>query len=307
MKTGFHTPPICKESDIFLRVVGFAFAAFFLLLGCDESPGPHPAIEQIQPERGVPGQTIHIQGRNFGSSVGDSTVSFTRHSSGVLAEVVDWVDDAIRVTIPPDAASGFTYVRVVVDGRSSNLFPYHILGDSPPDDVQDDAADTEVPETTPDDPTAEPNGGYQVDIELDAEPNGAVIWPEVGEVYHDTFELLIMGQDLPALAGVAFVLEVGDEISLVRVGNQNGLAPAGVRTKLLAEQRGGVVVVGYTQLERRRQGVDIGEPMVLLGLLFRIESTGSFDLDFVQPRTHLRNGHRQYIEGRTIDARVTIR
>ncbi len=79
-----------------------------------------PAVTSILPDPGSIGQQVTIYGSNFGSTAGQSTITF----GGVSATPVSWSPGAIVVTIPAGAATG----NVVVDvtSNSSPAFLYLI-------------------------------------------------------------------------------------------------------------------------------------------------------------------------------------
>jgi subtilase family serine protease len=90
----------------------------------DESPGATaetskptrcgPAIASLNPQHGLPGTTVSINGSQFGSQQGSSTVTF----NGAPASINSWSDTTISAIVPAGATSG--PVVVTVNGRTSN-------------------------------------------------------------------------------------------------------------------------------------------------------------------------------------------
>jgi len=79
-----------------------------------------PTIVGIQPDSAAVGDTVMIDGNNFGSSQGSSTVSF---APGISANiVVSWSTTSIIVGVPAGAVSGI--VSVTVNGSTSNAFQF---------------------------------------------------------------------------------------------------------------------------------------------------------------------------------------
>jgi RHS repeat-associated protein len=79
------------------------------------SPLNVPIITSISPATGIIGATVTINGKNFGSSQGNSTVAF---ANGATAQVTNWTATSITTTVPSGATSG--NVVVTVSGVSSN-------------------------------------------------------------------------------------------------------------------------------------------------------------------------------------------
>lgn len=90
-----------------------------------------PWIEAVDPPRGARGTTIVVRGDAFcgdepppGGATCEALVSgavnFGITFPAVRAQVQEWSDDAISVTVPEAAELGTTTVVVTVDGRSSN-------------------------------------------------------------------------------------------------------------------------------------------------------------------------------------------
>jgi RHS repeat-associated protein len=73
-----------------------------------------PVISSLSPASGSGGQSVTINGANFGATQGSSTVTF----NGVLATVTSWSDSSIVATVPLTASTG--PVVVTVNGATSN-------------------------------------------------------------------------------------------------------------------------------------------------------------------------------------------
>ena len=90
-----------------------------------------PSISSFSPTSGPVGTQVTINGSNFGSTQGASTVTFNNSS----ASIVSWSDTQIVATVPPAAISGQVKVRVA--NLNSNINQYftvpapHISGISP--------------------------------------------------------------------------------------------------------------------------------------------------------------------------------
>ncbi|TVQ40170.1 MAG: hypothetical protein EA384_03870 [Spirochaetaceae bacterium] len=98
-------------------------AAFLVLVGAlawviRESSRP-PVIESISPEIGVPGDTLLIQGHNFGNERGRNRVYISGRAPTASAHL-DWSNNQVRIRVPGDTASGLVYV-VTSNGRSNGL------------------------------------------------------------------------------------------------------------------------------------------------------------------------------------------
>ncbi len=86
----------------------------------------NPSITNITPNRGTLGSTVTINGSNFGSVQGSSTVTFQKDGGGTVnANVTNWTNSALTVTVPATAAKG--NVTVTVLGFSSNAVPFTVI------------------------------------------------------------------------------------------------------------------------------------------------------------------------------------
>ena len=87
------------------------------LVGCTKTPAPTSvplSITNINPNCGVPGETIMITGTSFGDAQGSSGVTF----NGVPATVISWSNTQIEVLVPSGAITGDVVARV--NGINSN-------------------------------------------------------------------------------------------------------------------------------------------------------------------------------------------
>ncbi len=82
-----------------------------------------PAIDTILPASQSIGNMVNISGTGFGSSRGDSVVTF--HDAKVAVIYHYWTDNEIGVIIPADAATG--NVKVTVNGVDSANESYTIV------------------------------------------------------------------------------------------------------------------------------------------------------------------------------------
>lgn len=85
-----------------------------------------PGVTAILPDPGSIGTQVTIYGTNFGSAMGQSTVTF----GSVSATPISWSPTAIVVTVPSGAATG--NVSVTVSGNTSSGFLYLVSGSCPP-------------------------------------------------------------------------------------------------------------------------------------------------------------------------------
>ncbi|HEV7715969.1 MAG TPA: IPT/TIG domain-containing protein, partial [Steroidobacteraceae bacterium] len=82
----------------------------------DQQPGNVPAIASVSPTTVAAGGAVTINGSNFGTTQGTSTVRF----GTVGATVTSWSASQISVTVPASLAPGAYAVVVTVNGVSSN-------------------------------------------------------------------------------------------------------------------------------------------------------------------------------------------
>ena len=88
---------------------------------------PIPIISSLSPLSGVNGAQITINGLNFGSSQGSSTVTFGTET----APIVTWSDTAIVAQVPAFAPIGLLQVTVTTSLESSNSEPFTVTNPPP--------------------------------------------------------------------------------------------------------------------------------------------------------------------------------
>jgi hypothetical protein len=88
---------------------------------------PIPIISSLSPISGPSGTQVTINGSNFGSSQGSSTVTFGTNT----APIVSWSDTAISAQVPSLAPFGFLQVTVTTSLESSNSEPFEVTGSLP--------------------------------------------------------------------------------------------------------------------------------------------------------------------------------
>jgi hypothetical protein len=86
-----------------------------------------PVINSLSPTSGAAGLSVTINGSNFGSSQGSSTVNF----GGTQASVTLWSATSIAVKVP-SLSAGAVNVTVSVGGSSSNSESFTVTGTTPP-------------------------------------------------------------------------------------------------------------------------------------------------------------------------------
>jgi hypothetical protein len=82
--------------------------------------GVIPYITSLSDTYGAPYSVVILNGINFGSTQGSSTVTF----NGVPTPHYHWSDTKIYVTVPPNATTGNVVVNV--DGQASNPVLFHV-------------------------------------------------------------------------------------------------------------------------------------------------------------------------------------
>jgi subtilisin family serine protease len=85
-----------------------------------------PQISSLSPARAKLGDTITVNGGNFGGAQGTSTITFAKDGGGRTAGTVDsWSGTAVQVVVPSDAAKGDVLVRVL--GYDSNAAAFTLI------------------------------------------------------------------------------------------------------------------------------------------------------------------------------------
>lgn len=87
-----------------------------------------PFITNLSPPSGVVGSSVTINGANFGSSQGGSTVNFGGHQ----VTPTSWSANAIGIVVPSNASLGSNSVTVTVSGLTSNSAIYVVTSTAPP-------------------------------------------------------------------------------------------------------------------------------------------------------------------------------
>jgi YD repeat-containing protein len=88
------------------------------------------SIFSLSPTTGIVGQSVTINGANFGGTQGASTVTF----NGTIATVTNWAANAITATVPTGATTG--PVIVTVNGQASNGVSFVVTTSTPTSSIQ---------------------------------------------------------------------------------------------------------------------------------------------------------------------------
>ena len=113
---------IVTERASALRLAGIGPLVLLSVLACADGgkrltgtgpPSPPVGLDVIRlvPARTVVGDTVRIEGSEFGSSAPDKMATFAGGEGRIAAEVLSWGDSAITVLVPAGAASGLVRVR----------------------------------------------------------------------------------------------------------------------------------------------------------------------------------------------------
>ncbi|MEO9022678.1 MAG: family 43 glycosylhydrolase [Ginsengibacter sp.] len=125
-----------------MRGVNLILLLFFgnsVLLGCSKNEGKDlnqntnpdteqtdsPKIQSLEPATANPGDTVLVNGVNFGNNASVVSVAFNDKS----AQVISVADVKIKMIVPPPGDKDWSNVIVKVSGKSSNsfLFTYSIV------------------------------------------------------------------------------------------------------------------------------------------------------------------------------------
>jgi len=87
-----------------------------------------PAITAVEPDSGLPGVSVRIDGQHFGAGAAPSKVRI----GGVDAETTAWTDTRIDAIVPAGAVPGNVTIQVTAGNLSSNGFPFKVLQESEP-------------------------------------------------------------------------------------------------------------------------------------------------------------------------------
>ena len=107
-------------------------AALFLLLlsACSDSGDPvttnvpTPSVTSVSPDSAKTSDTVTVNGANFGTSRGSSTVAFGSTNASVY---VSWNDTQVKVVVPSGISTGATTVSVTSGGKTSNTKAFKVL------------------------------------------------------------------------------------------------------------------------------------------------------------------------------------
>ncbi len=90
-------------------------------------PSNSPSISSIVPDSGVAGDTVTINGTNFGAVQGGSSISFGTISASAI---VSWNNTQVVVVVPPNAVTA--NVTVTVGNSTSNAVHFSVIGSVAP-------------------------------------------------------------------------------------------------------------------------------------------------------------------------------
>lgn len=110
-----------------------AFAAVALIAGCSDLgeaprvpvvPDPEPAIRELVPHRTVRGDTLRIEGQEFGAAPGASRILFPSALGEREVAPVAWSNESVTALVPTDMVDGD--VRLDIDGEFTNALPFSV-------------------------------------------------------------------------------------------------------------------------------------------------------------------------------------
>ncbi len=107
-----------------------SLGSLLFIAACDDqgdpvtSNAPVPTVTSVSPDSGKANDTITVNGTNFGSSQGSSSLKF---GSANAAAYVSWNASQIKAVVPSGLTSGSLNLTVTVAGNSSNAKPFKSL------------------------------------------------------------------------------------------------------------------------------------------------------------------------------------
>ena len=147
-----------------------------LAVGCggESEPEPEsestPKIDSIVPGRGDPGSKMTIGGEMFGEEQGESTVGF----GTATADVEEWSDASITITVPQDAKPGDYKISVTTEEGTVEGVDFTVTEPSAPTPSPTSTSTSTPTPTATATPTATPTPT--------SSPNGVKIVPEDDDV-----------------------------------------------------------------------------------------------------------------------------
>ncbi len=113
----FTVPAEVSSNNIIVKVEGRSSKpAYFEVT---EKLAPTPYIYYIEPQMALVGDTIEINGLNFGSTAGNNTITF--NGTNATINTIAWSDKKIQLVVPIGATSGDVVVKVNQD-LSNNMY-----------------------------------------------------------------------------------------------------------------------------------------------------------------------------------------
>jgi len=104
-----------------------SFISLLFISACEDMgeavPPITPVINSVVPDSGAAGDTITINGTNFGVTQGSSSVKF---GSITATEIVSWSNTEVRVKVPANSTTA--NVTVAVGSSTSNSAQFKIIG-----------------------------------------------------------------------------------------------------------------------------------------------------------------------------------
>lgn len=102
------------------------------LISCSDDNNPvdetkEPILNSIIPNKGFIGQTVTLEGKDFGDARGNSFVDFNGAKPGFM-DYISWTSTTIKLYVPMGATSGKVYVNV--NGKISNSLDFEIIDPS---------------------------------------------------------------------------------------------------------------------------------------------------------------------------------
>ncbi|MCX7736908.1 MAG: SUMF1/EgtB/PvdO family nonheme iron enzyme [Candidatus Kapabacteria bacterium] len=110
----------------------FLITQILIIYSCSEKENPinqneDPVLNSIVPNKGIIGQAITLEGKNFGDARGNSFVDFNGSKPGFM-DYISWTSTTIKLYVPMGTTTGKVYVNV--NGKISNSLDFEIIDPS---------------------------------------------------------------------------------------------------------------------------------------------------------------------------------
>ncbi|MFD8917445.1 RHS repeat-associated core domain-containing protein [Streptomyces sp. NPDC059569] len=176
---------------------------------------PAPSVTKVDPTSGYAGTSVVLSGSGFAAATADNVVRF---GGGVVAEIVERTDTALKVLVPAGAATGPVEVATP-DGRTTSAAAFRLVAGDGGGEIETSVETSVTDETPPTVSVTTPGNQAQVVFDADAGDDISIGFTE--STFNQTVTVRLLDPQGKRLESAAYTGTAGDwEMTDVPVSGQ---------------------------------------------------------------------------------------